>query len=114
MAKSASTQACDIEPLYIKNWDIPTKDLKPFDICNSAAKVVGKMKVDGAQPVKARNGSTLVWKLYLKDEKTRVELYTKQKIMIDGKVVQIYDEYPIMISRKREQKMTKSPLKMQI
>ncbi len=79
----------DIEPLYIKNNDLPSKDLKPIDICYAAANKIGVGKIDGAQRI--RN----IWRLYLKDKRARAELFTKQTIVIDGRVVQLYDRNPI-------------------
>ncbi len=78
----------DIEPLYLKHSDLPSKDLKAYDICCAMSNKIGTGKVEGAQRIKN------VWSLYLKDQRARVDLFTKQTIVIRGRVIQIYDKNP--------------------
>ena len=77
-----------IEPLYMKNNDLPMKDMTPYNICQAMARVVGQGNVDGAQRV--RN----IWRLYLKDRKSRADIFVKQELLVNGKHIQIYDRNP--------------------
>ncbi len=101
----------DIEPLYIKNSDLPSKDLKPIDICYAAANKIGSGKIDGAQRIKA------IWRIYLKDKRARAELFTKQSIAIDGRMVPLFDRNPISnfsLQNKPSDKITIRDIPLQI
>ncbi len=78
----------DVEPLYLKHSDLPTKDLKAYDICLAMSNKIGAGKVDGAQRIKN------IWRLYLKDNKSRNDLFTKQTIIVGGKIIHIFDKNP--------------------
>ena len=78
----------DVEPLFMKNSDLSLPDLKPYDICEALSRVVGVGNVDGAQKV----GN--IWRLYLKNNKSRADIYLKKELVVNGRKVKIFDGNP--------------------
>ncbi len=84
-----------IDPLYIRNYDIPQRNLKAFDICEAMTRHVKAHNIDGAQKIQN------VWRLYLKDNKSRADLFMKETMVIAGKPIQIFDQDPAQFPKSR-------------
>ncbi len=78
----------NIEPIFMKQRDIRSKDITAFEICQTIERVVGKGNVEGAQL------ANQIWRLYLKNKASRVQLLAKREFNIMNQQVPLYDKNP--------------------
>ena len=83
-----------VKPVFIKDKDIGDDTITAISICNAVTRVVGTSKLEGVQKI----GN--IWRVYLKDMSTRLELTVKEQIVINGKAVPVYDQNPNHITFK--------------
>ena len=83
-----------VKPVFIKDKDIGDDTITAINICNAVTRVVGTSKLEGVQKI----GS--IWRVYLKDMSTRLELTVKEQIVVNGKNVPVYDQNPNHITFK--------------
>ena len=74
--------------LFIKNSDIEDASMTAFQMCTYVTRVIGASKLDGIQKI---NG---LWRVYIKDHATRLQLYLKNSILILGRQVHLHDQNP--------------------
>jgi ribA/ribD-fused uncharacterized protein len=82
-------------PVFLKDRDFPEGTVSPMDICRSVIRVINSSKLDGVQKL----GN--LWKIYPKDNESRLQLCVKQTIRVNGKEVKLYDENPNENSQRR-------------
>ena len=82
-----STQS--VPPVFLKERDI--QGITPIQLCNAITNVVSDSKLEGVQKVNN------VWRVYLKDRQSRLELSVKESIIVNGKRVRLYDTNPNVI-----------------
>ena len=70
-----------VEPLFIKESDMPTADFEPYTVARAVMRVVKKDNVDGVQ----RIGQ--LWRIYLKTAVSRLELLARRSLLIQGSSV---------------------------
>ena len=86
MASSAKSVE-SVAPLFVKDSDIG-EGVTPIQVCDAIVNVINDRKLEGVQKVNN------IWRIYLKDRKTRPELSVAEKVVINGKQVKIYDRNP--------------------
>lgn len=95
-----------VSPLFVKCSDLFNRDTTALQICTAVARAIRVEKVEGAQRINH------IWRLYVKDRSTRVELYTTKYIIIEGKQVPLYDQNPAITGSKNpEEKKDKLTIK---
>ena len=77
-----------VKPVFIKDKDIGDSSTTPLFMCNAITRVINSSKLDGVQRINN------LWRIYLKDNATRLELTVKQEIRVNGKSVPLYDQNP--------------------
>ena len=78
-----------VKPVFIKGRDIGDSSVTPLTICNAITRVISSpSKLDGVQRINS------IWRIYLKDMTSRLELTVKQEIRVNGKLVPVYDRNP--------------------
>ena len=92
MSQSVTLES--VKPVFIKDKDIGDDTITAINICNAVTRVVGTSKLEGVQKI----GN--IWRVYLKDMSTRLELTVKEQIVINGKAVPVYDQNPNHITFK--------------
>lgn len=76
-----------VPPLFFKNSDL-SNPVSAYELCTAILRICGAGKLEGLQ--KVRN----LWRLYPKDKQTRLELFTRQSILVRGKEIVLYDQNP--------------------
>ena len=76
-----------VKPLFLKDKDIG-EGITPIQICDAIVRDVNPSKLEGVQKIHS------IWRIYLKDMQTRLELSTKESIAINGRQVRIFDRNP--------------------
>ena len=74
-------------PLFFRNKDVLGEKLTTLEICRAAEKTVGAGNIEGAQIIKG------LWRLYCKNQQTRVELLQK-KLTLRNITIDLYDQNP--------------------
>ena len=79
-------------PVFFKNDSVlPNRNeqnfMRPYEVCNAAAQVVGSDNIDGAQQIKN------LWRLYVKSDDARMKLLT-ESLSLRNKHVQLLDRNP--------------------
>ena len=82
-----STNIYSIKPVYILIRDISKDNVSDFDICCAAGKVVGNENIKGCQRYRG------LYKIYVKDEQSRIKLLSS-RISIGGQTVDTHNENP--------------------
>ena len=82
-----TTAVQSVPPLFIRDTDIG-KTLTPFEMCSTIVRACSPSKLEGVQKINN------IWRVYIKDANTRLELFMKEQIMIQGKNVPLYDVNP--------------------
>ena len=86
-----STQPTEsVHPVFIKAGDMDNS-LTPMDLCRAITRVIPATKLEGVQRINN------VWRLYVKDRATRLELCVKEKLMINGTSIRLHDQNPNVI-----------------
>jgi ribA/ribD-fused uncharacterized protein len=68
--------------------EIKNGPISEIDMCNAIINVISASKLDGVQ--KVHN----IWRIYVKDKTTRLELCIKDSIILNGHRVNLYDQNP--------------------
>lgn len=79
-----------IEPLFLKNRDLIDQNRKKataFELCRAMSEMVEDRNIEGAQIVRG------VWKLYLKNNASRMKILT-EGLAVRGISVTVYDDNP--------------------
>ena len=79
-------------PVFFKNDTVITHGatdqyMRPYEVCNAAALIVGTQAIEGAQQIKN------LWRLYTTSEDARCQLLT-QGISLRNKYIQLLDKNP--------------------
>ena len=96
---SPISESC--EPLFFKHNELvdavksDTLDIKPYDVCVSAAKITGHNSIDGAQHVRG------LWRIYFKTRAARLELLVRKKLNISSFWVNLYDKNPFVTKQQK-------------
>ena len=77
-----------VEPLFIRESDMPTADFEPYTVARAVIRVVKKDNVDGVQ----RIGQ--LWRIYLKTAVSRLELLARRSLLIQGSSMPLYEQNP--------------------
>lgn len=77
-----------VEPVFIKDRDIVGGPLTGIEMCHAIIQTVRASKLEGVQ--KMNN----IWRIYLKDRATRLEFCVKERIIINGHSIPLYDQNP--------------------
>ena len=75
-----------VPPVFIKHSD--TGDVTHIELCAAVANIVGSSHLQGVQRIQN------LWRIYVSDKKSRVDLYIKKKLLIKGKHVDMFDQNP--------------------
>ena len=89
-SSSASKVLNSVPPLFTKYSE--TGEVSHIQLCNAVTKVVGRSKLDGVQRIGG------LWRIYLTDVASRLELFTTKPLLVEGKYVELYDQNPYVIS----------------
>lgn len=93
-----------IEPVFVRDRDLKTRDITPFIFCQAMERVIGKGKVEGAQLI------SHMWRLYVKDKESRVKLLAKKELLVVNRNVEMFDQNPGFL-KKTVQQMDKLTIK---
>ena len=81
-----------IQPVFFKDRDYAANeadnDLTNFTVYKAMGKIIGDQAVEGVQRVKS------VWRLYSKTKEDRIQLLTREYIVLKGKRIKLYDNNP--------------------
>ena len=77
-----------VPPLFVKDSDIGVSTITPYEMCTAAIRATSTTSLEGVQKI---NG---LWRIYFNNRTTRLQLYSKQSILINGKNVPLYDQNP--------------------
>ena len=77
-----------VEPLFLKDRDIASQDITPYNICKALETIVRATSIDGVQKIGG------IWRLYFKDKESRTNVLLKRTVTIVGKNIAIYDQNP--------------------
>ena len=97
MASESLTSS--VPPLFAKDSDIGTlggTSISPYDMCSAITRTTGLTKLVGVQKINN------LWGIYPTDATTRLEMFVKKHILINGKDIPLYDQNPC-ISRQQMQ-----------
>ena len=78
-----------VPPVFLKERDI--QGITPIQLCNAIVSVISDSKLEGVQKVNN------IWRVYLKDRQTRLELSVKESIIVNGQRVRLYDTNPNVV-----------------
>ena len=77
-----------VAPVFVKDSDVADPNITPYAMCTALINVIGSSKLEGVQKVNN------IWRLYVKDKVSRLELCCKQKRWIGSRQVPLYDQNP--------------------
>jgi len=77
-----------VAPLFMKGKDINNPNISALDICKAVAAVIGSSNLIGVQNIKN------LWRIYPKTVISKVQLFTKQTLLLDGKHINLYEQNP--------------------
>ena len=100
-SSSASKVLNSVPPLFTKCSE--TGEVSHIQLCNAVTKVVGRSKLDGVQRIGG------LWRIYLTDVASRLELFTTKPLLVEGKHVELYDQNPYVISSSSSSSSTYRP-----
>ena len=86
-----STVKTSVRPLFVKDSDMIALGLQsvtPYEMCTAAIRASSPSSLEGVQKIND------LWRLYMKDHTSRLELCLRQNIMMHGKKVALYDNNP--------------------
>jgi ribA/ribD-fused uncharacterized protein len=83
-----SNTLTSVEPLFIKDSDLPTRNVLHIEIVRAIARNISPQNIDGVQRIGR------LWRIYLKNHPSRIQLITKKQLVFNGKVVPLYDQNP--------------------
>jgi ribA/ribD-fused uncharacterized protein len=82
------TQLQSVEPLFIKDTDMPSQNIMHIAIVRAISRHVSPQAIDGVQRI------SKLWRIYLKTTPARLQLLAKKSIVLSGKLVPIYEQNP--------------------
>ena len=77
-----------IEPIYMRHKDLKMRDVTSYTVCQAMERIVGKRKVEGAQLI------NYMWRLYVRDKESRIQLLSKKEMLVINRNVQLFDQHP--------------------
>ena len=99
-----ASQTVTVEPIFIRESDMPSGNLNPYNVVKALLSRVQAQYVEGVQ----RIGQ--LWRIYVSSVKIRVDLLTKRTLIISGKLVPLYEQNPFITHQKspedRKDKLT--------
>ena len=87
-ASHSSVTVESVPPVFIKDRDLGNSSITPIDVCYAVVNAIGSNSLEGVQRINN------VWRVYLKDRTTRLQLTLCKQITINGKQVPLYDVNP--------------------
>ena len=78
-----------IPPLFLREKDL-TRKLSAFELCSCITRMISPAKLEGVQQIGG------LWRIYIKDKATKLELFCRKTVLIDGKHVPLYDQNPTL------------------
>jgi len=103
----ATTHIESVPPVFIKANEIKNGPISEINMCRAITNVINPSRLEGVQ--KVRN----IWRIYVKDKTTRLELCVKDSIVINGNRVPLYDTNPNVLYAERngQKKLDKLTIK---
>ena len=89
-----ATKVSTVEPVFIKDSDMPLSDLTPYTVVQAVIQTVSAQYVEGVQKI----GS--LWRIYLNSVHSRLDFISKKTVVIPGKVVPLYEQNPFKTHQK--------------
>lgn len=83
-----STTVQGVEPLFLKNADMPTANTAHIAIVRAISRSISPQSIDGVQ----RIGH--LWRIYFKNKAARLQLMAKKNILLSGKLIPLYEQNP--------------------
>lgn len=102
MASPSSVSIVSVHPLFIRDRDIGNDSIEPMVLCRAITSIISPSKLQGVQIINN------IWRIYIKDKPSRLELFIKESIIINGRRVKLYDQNPNRIYEKGD--VTQQPL----
>ena len=81
-----------VEPLFMKERDMPSADLPPYTVVKAIISRISPDQLDGVQRVGQ------LCRIYLKSLHGRLDLMTRKSLITDGKSVALYEQNPFKIN----------------
>ena len=81
-------QNITVEPIFLKEEDMPEADIAPLTVVRAITLVVSPQGVDGAQKIGK------LWRIYMKTLRHRLDLLAMKTVRIQAKRVPMYDQNP--------------------
>ena len=92
-----ATKVNTVEPVFIKDSDMPLSDLTPYTVVKAVIQKVSAQYVEGVQKI----GS--LWRIYLNSVHSRLDFISKKTVVIHGKAVPLYEQNPFKTHQKTPQ-----------
>ena len=70
-----------VPPLFVKDSDIGVSTITPYEMCTVAIRATSTTSLEGVQKI---NG---LWRIYFNNRTTRLQLYSKQSILINDPIL---------------------------
>ena len=87
-----------MEPIFIRNADMPEEDTAPITVYEALSNSFGATNIEGIQRIAG------LWRIYMKNKAKRLDIITKQTVVINEKHVRLYDENPFNNNQKNEKR----------
>ena len=101
-----------VEPIFIKDTDMPSSDIAPIVVVRAVIRVVSAQSLEGVQKIGG------LWRLYFNSAKSRLDLLIRKTVLINGNVVPLYEQNPYKTSQitpeDRKDKLTIKGLPMSV
>ena len=88
MDRQKKVAPSSVEPLFIKDIDMPSDDVSPYTVVRAITRVVDPDVVDGVQRIGR------LWRIYFKTLQGRSDLMIRKTVVIDRKTVPLYEQNP--------------------
>ena len=82
-----------VEPIFIKDTDMPSSDIAPIVVVRAVIRVVSAQSLEGVQKIGG------LWRLYFNSAKSRLDLLIRKTVLINGNVVPLYEQNPYKTSQ---------------
>ena len=90
-----------MEPIFIRNADMPEEDTAPITVYEALSNSFGATNIEGIQRIAG------LWRIYMKNKAKRLDIITKQTVVINEKHVRLYDENPFNNNNQKNEKRDK-------
>ena len=88
MDRQKKVAPSSVEPLFIKDIDMPSDDISAYTVVRAITRVVDPDVVDGVQRIGR------LWRIYFKTLQGRSDLMIRKTVVIDRKTVPLYEQNP--------------------